>query len=81
MEKKYYLLEKNVTGGNSYTHYTLEELKKYFEPKDTDGNILNEEAYTEWKSISNIEDMEYFLENHVNNEDGMHYHDYYIEEV
>ena len=81
MEKKYYLLEKNVTGGNSYTCYTLEELKKYFEPKDTDGNVLDEDTYAEWESIKTIDDMKEYIENHVNNEDGMHYHDYYIEEV
>lgn len=76
--KKYYLFEKNAHGGNSYKQYTLQELKRFFEP---DTSIASIETVGEFLSIHTIEDLEDYVENFVNNNDGIHYCDYYIEEV
>lgn len=73
---KYYLFEKNVHGGNNYRQYSLEELKDFFKDEEAP------EDYNEtWKRIENVEDFKRFVEEYVNNYQGMHYHDYYIEEV
>ena len=42
--------------------YTLEELKMYFEPVDTDGELLvGDELLEQYEAISTIEDLEEFL--------------------
>lgn len=73
--KTYYLFEKNENGGNSYKKYTLEELKKYFEPVEDAGD----EEVEAYNSISDIDGLNDFIERFVNDVDGIHYHDYSIE--
>ena len=71
---KYYLLEKNENH-HSYRQYTFEELKDYFKDED------DKEIMDAWKKIQDIDDLSFFLEDYINNYGGIHYHDYYIEEV
>ncbi len=74
--KTYYLHEKNK---NNFKKYTLDELKKFFSIKDTDES--DTDYMDKLMKIKNIDEMEDFIENYVNNEGGVHYHDYYIEET
>ena len=75
--KKYYLLEKGESGGNSYKKYNFKELKDYFKPDDE----ADDEELKSWDRITNIDELKEFIDDFVNNNGGMHYHDYYIEEV
>ena len=73
---RFYLFEKGVPGGYSYKSYSFEELKAYFEPNKSfvDEHLL-------WKNILTLPELEEFIENHVNNNEGIHYHDYFIEKA
>lgn len=73
---KYYLFERNAHGGNSYKTYTLEELKGKFEPMRNEDNDMK----TMFDSINNIDSLRQYIEKFINNRNGIHYHDYYIEE-
>lgn len=74
--EEYYLFEKYASGGNSYKKYSFQELKTYFEDKEAD-----EDEREAWENIEDIHDLEIFIDEYVNNNGGVHYHDYYIEEV
>ena len=73
---KYYLFEKGADGGNSYKKRTFAELKNYFKDEDAD-----EDEKEAWSRIKDIDDLKDFIENYVNNNGGVHYHDYYVEEA
>ena len=57
--KKYWVKD----WGNYWNRaYTLEELKEYFSPFDTDGElIVNDELFEQYKEINSIEDLEEYL--------------------
>lgn len=76
--KKYYLFETGVAGGNTYKRYTLEELKEFFTP---DPETADEDELDDFNAIETVENLIDYIENHVNNCDGVHYHDYVIEEA
>lgn len=76
--QKYLLTEKGIEINFKKDVMTIEEIFAYFEPDEE----LNEE-YKVWKQAkeeNTIESLTDYIENHVNNNDGMHYHDYKIEE-
>ena len=74
--KKCYLFEKNVDGGDNYRQYSFEELREFF--RDEEAPKDYEEA---WEKTEDIEGLKKFIEKYVNNYQGIHYHDYYTEEV
>lgn len=73
--KQYYLFEKNED--NSFKKYTFDELKSYFEPNPEIASDGEKAAYA---NATDLEGLKDFIENFVNNSDGVHYNDYYIEE-
>ena len=76
--KAYYLFEKGEE--KNYKKYSLTDLIEMFEPaKDEDDEYISEDDYNTWNSINNIEDFNDYLNKVINNNAGMHYHDYLIE--
>lgn len=58
---KYRMIEKR--GDVNTKEYTVEELKNYFSPFDTDGTqLVSDDLLEDWKSIQNINDLESYLE-------------------
>lgn len=74
-EKMYYLFEKGEE--NSYKKYSFTELMRFFAPSED----AEAEAIEEYNAIENIFDLSAYIENYVNNDCGLHIHDYFIEEV
>lgn len=75
-DKVYYLFEKNAHGGNNYTKYSLDDLKAMFEPGEEFEDTMQ---YKAWEWINSIEDMQEYIDEYINDNGGVHYHDYIIE--
>ena len=57
---KYRMIEKR--GDVNTKLYTVEELKNYFSPLDTDGTqLVSDDLLEDWKNIQNINDLEDYL--------------------
>lgn len=58
---KYRMIEKR--GDVNTQEYTVEELKNYFSPFDTDGTqLVSDDLLEDWTNIQNINDLEDYLE-------------------
>ena len=78
MSKLYLISEKGVSINYKKDIMELSEIIKIFKPSEE-----FEEDFEAWEAASNectFESVQYFIDNYVNNNDGMHYHDYVIEE-
>lgn len=57
---KYRMIEKR--GDVNTKLYTVEELKNYFSPLDTDGTqLVSDDLFEDWKNIQSINDLEDYL--------------------
>lgn len=80
--QRYFLFEKNTNDNTSET-YTYEDLKSFFKPSIPEDEMddYDAEMLKEWESIDNILSLEFYIEDYVNNSQGIHYHDFYIKEA
>ena len=76
--KKYLLSEKGIEINYNKDIMTIEEIFEYFTPDEELQEDM--EAWEQAHSEGTIDALKDFIENYVNNNDGMHYHDYTVEE-